>query len=103
MSQTLDQQIDAAFETAKRAVEASKKAHGSDRGSCGFAWVQIPDGRSQLAKALRARGHDKHWDKGVLVWNPGESNWQNIDVARAGASAFASCFPGEAHAASRLD
>ena len=33
----------------------------------------------------------------------GACDWQNIDVNRAGALAFAQCFPGEAIAASRLD
>ena len=96
-------QIDEAFAKAKEAVSQAKAQYGTDRGACGMAWVQIPDGRSKLAKLLRAAGCSKHWTKGVLVWNPGDCNWQNVDVNRAGAVAFASCFPGEAFAGSRLD
>lgn len=101
----LDQQIAAAFAAAEAAVAAAKAQHGNeDRGMCGFAWVQIPDGRSKLARKLKAHEKgSKHWAKGVLVWNPGDSNWQNVDVARMGAEAFAACFPNEAFASSRLD
>ena len=97
--------INAAFIKAAAAVkEAKAQYNGHDRGACGFAWVQIPDGRSKLAKMLKAhKKGSKHWSKGVCVWNPGDCDWQNVDVNRAGALAFAQCFPGEAIAASRLD
>lgn len=99
----LEEKIDAAFEAAKAAVSEAKARYGNDRGSCGFSWVEVPDGRSPLAKALKKRGAQRHWHRGVYIWNPGESNWQNIDVTAAGSRAFAALFPGEAHAASRLD
>lgn len=101
----MEQLIEKAFAEAEKAVAAAKAQHGgNDRGMCGFAWVQIPDGRSKLAKLLKAHEKgSKHWTKGVCVWNPGDSDWQNVDVARAGAAAFAACFPGEAFASSRLD
>jgi hypothetical protein len=101
----LDAQIDLAFTKASEAVTKAKAQHGNqDRGCCGFAWVQIPDGRSKLAKALKTHTKcSKHWQKGLLIWNPGDSNWQNVDVAAAGAYAFAACFPNEAIASSRLD
>ena len=94
-----------AFTKAQEAVARAKEQHGNqDRGMCGMAWVQIPDGRSPLAKALRLHfGATKHWSKGALVWNPGKADWQNVDVNRAGATAFAECFPKQTLTSSRLD
>lgn len=101
----LEQKINAASAAAAEAVAAAKLQAGEDRFPCGFAWVEIDDARTPLAKALKASGlaRKNTGRRGVTVWNPGKSNWQNVDVARAGAAAFAAAFPGEAHCCSRLD
>lgn len=101
---TLELKIQQAFEAAQMAVSETKASLRNDNFPCGFGWVEVPDGHSLLAKALKANhGGRKHWTKGVYIWNPGNSNWQNVDVAYAGARAFAALFPGEAFAQSRLD
>lgn len=99
--------IDEAFEKAEEAVKKAQAEYGNDRGMCGFAWAHFPSGLGPLAKVMKADPRcDKAYKKGFQAWNPGKSNWQNVDVAAAGAHAFAAHlkphFP-EVYATSRLD
>jgi hypothetical protein len=108
------------------AFAASKKLEREmvyDRGACGFAWVKI-DGTEPLARYCRAElkrlakdpesgsAYQKglrYGDKGEpgwMWWDPGRSNWQNIDVKEAGAKAFRDVLGAygiRADAGSRLD
>lgn len=99
--------LDEAFTAAEKAVNEAKNRYGSDRGMCGFGWAHFPSGRGPLASAMKADPRcSKDYRKGYVAWNPGRSNWQNVDVAAAGAHAFAAAlkphFP-EIYATSRLD
>jgi hypothetical protein len=82
-------------------------SHYDHHDACGFAWVEVPDGRSPFAKwAKKHGGAKKHWTKGVYFWNPGEYAGQSISGDEAGAVAFAKVLKEagiDAHAASRLD
>lgn len=57
---------------------------------CGFAWVEIPDGRSPLVREMKRCGvGSKHWKKGWMVWGPGNHSGQSMDIHSVGANAFA--------------
>lgn len=101
---------------AKEAADAMYTKIGGDRYACGFAWVQIPDGRSPFvnwlkqqitADASNARIYgDKHHKKGWEIWNPSGHPAQNIDIKEAGAQAFAKVLEKYGiicYASSRLD
>jgi hypothetical protein len=58
---------------------------------CGFAWVQVKaDGRSKVAKELKALGFRKSWLNGYLyLWNPSGYASQSMDILESGAMAYA--------------
>jgi hypothetical protein len=121
-------------EAVTAAVLASNEAeakHG-DNGACGFAWVDIPDGRSKFVSWLKSQIKfylrelkdensqeyqtalrdaerlygSKHWTKGWYIWNPSKSNVQSIHVKELGAVAFANVLRSHGivcYASSRLD
>ncbi len=71
---------------------------------CGFAWVEIPDGRSPFARFAKANGANKHWKKGVYFWS--DFHGMSIGGNEVWARAFAGVLKDAgiaAHAASRLD
>ena len=99
--------IERANAAAKKAADETFHQMGGDRGCCGFAWVEIPDGRSQAVRFMRKNGiGKKHWRKGWLVWSPANAPVQSVDVHAAGARAYAKVLQDagvEAYACSRLD
>jgi hypothetical protein len=95
---------------AQAAASSAQDIALSQRGEgayCGFAWVEIPDGRSPLVKQMKAMGvGDKHWKKGWQVWSPGKYHGQSMDIHEVGARAYAKALRDcgyDAHAASRPD
>ena len=60
--------VSEAWEAGNAAAQEYHDKYG-DMGSCGFAWVTIPDGRSSFARyAKKELGASKHWHKGVYFW-----------------------------------
>jgi hypothetical protein len=118
-------------EAITAAVVASAAFHEKygDRGACGFAWVEIVDGRSpfvnwckkqiksiaskgeterevrsfeQQAERLYGSKHSKYW----TFWNPSKNYSQTVDTLEAGADAFAAVLKShgiECYSMSRLD
>lgn len=79
----------------EEAIEAAKKAEQAyfDKNGepwyCGFAWVEVPNGRSPFVNWCKKVGlGDKHWKKGWSIWNPAGNHTQSMDIKEAGASAF---------------
>lgn len=74
---------------------------------CGFAWVEIPNGRSKFVNWLKKQNiGGKHWKKGWEIWRPTDRMTQSMDVLEAGAYAFAKVLKAhgiEAYANSRPD
>lgn len=92
---------------------------------CGFAWVEIPDGRSPFVnhcrkmlkrhpdagntvadQAMRKRYGHKHWKKGWEFWCTDYHATQSISVHMAAANAFAAVLKEngiECHTGARLD
>ena len=73
----------------------------------GFAWVEIPNGRSPFVNWARKNDvGTKHYQKGWQVWNPTKTFSQSMDVREAGATAFAKVLRDngiEAYMVSRAD
>ena len=78
-------------------------------GLCGFAWVNVGDGRSSFAKWLRDKGYGrKDYYGGYQVWSSrfGGDNGQSVDRKEAGCEAAAAVFRAhglKASVGSRLD
>lgn len=99
---------------ATEAVQANKHLENPNAFDCGFAWVVIENGRSQIVKAAKAAkphqpgyGHMSH-KRGYHVWMPGRGGFggQSIAVFEAGAQAFADVLKAKGiacHVDSRLD
>ena len=78
-----------ATKEAKKAVADFIAKHGEPF-YCGFAWVNICDGRSAFAKALKKAGiASKSYSKGFDVWNPSGHPTQSMDAKEQGAYAYA--------------
>lgn len=103
-----------AEEAARRAAqEAYAKNGNSDWDACGFSWVNIYkfegknlDGRSRLAKLLKAAGVRQDYTRAFRVWNPGSYGGQSVSIKEAAARAYAQVLKQhgfEAYAGSRLD
>jgi hypothetical protein len=100
-----------AVDAAKNAVSvmSAKYAHlpYGEPAYCGFAWVELPDGRSPAVREMRRHGiGSKHWRKGWMIWSPAQYGGQSMDIHEAGARAYAAVLRShgiEAHAASRAD
>jgi hypothetical protein len=103
-----------ADEAARIAAAAEYAKNGnSDWGACGFGWVNIYkfcgknlDGRSKLAKTLKAAGVRQDYTRSFQVWNPGGYGGQNISIKEAAAKAYADVLIRKgftAYAGSRLD
>lgn len=91
MSKTahIDAIIQEAFDAARKAAADFRAQHGEPF-YCGFAWVNIKPGTSNLAKRLKALGYArKSYYGGVDVWNPSQDMTQSMDIKEAGAYAFA--------------
>lgn len=74
---------------------------------CGFAWVDIDNGRSPFVNWCKKNGvGSKHWRKGWCIWNPAGNGTQSMDVKEAGAYAYAAVLRNyniDAQAGSRAD
>lgn len=80
----------ALFEHAMTAARAAIDATGRhDRGSCGFAWVEVHPATSSFARWCRANGHGQPARRGLWVNGFSDYRGQSVDVAEAGAKAFA--------------
>lgn len=107
----LSQVIAAAKKAAVDAVEKMRAQYAhlpyGEPAYCGFAWVEIPDGRSPLVREMKRCGvGQKHWKKGWMIWGPGDHRGQSMDIHEAGARAYAQVLREHgfaAHAASRAD
>jgi hypothetical protein len=57
---------------------------------CGFAWVDISNGRDPFVNWCRKNNvGKKHWNRGWMIWNPTSNFTQSMDVKEAGSTAFA--------------
>ena len=103
-----------AEEAARVAAAEAYAANGnSDWDACGFGWVNIYkfngknlDGRSKLAKTLKAAGLRQDYTRAFSVWNPGGYGGQSISIKEAAARAYAKVLEDKgftAYAGSRLD
>jgi hypothetical protein len=101
----------AAYEAADQFFKSTMG--GQDRGSCGFAWVNIYEfngkqikGNTRMGRAMKAAGVRQDWTKAFQIWNPSGYGCQNVDTLEAGAAAAAAVFKRygfTAYAGSRLD
>jgi hypothetical protein len=89
-------------------IDYSKKVYVME-GLCGFAWINVGDGRSAWAKWVKEnkRGYNDYYG-GVSVWSSSFSadNGQSVDRKEAGCRAAAKVFNSyglKASAQSRLD
>ena len=95
------------------AAEAYERNGNSDWDACGFGWVNIYkfagknlDGRSKLAKTLKAAGVRQDYTRAFQVWNPGGYGGQSISIKEAAARAYARVLEQKgftAYAGSRMD
>jgi hypothetical protein len=77
-----------AIQSAKQAEQEYLEKHGEPM-YCGFAWVEIPNGRSPFVNWCKKNGvGSKHWRKGWNIWNPAGNHTQSMDIKEAGAHAF---------------
>jgi len=107
ISEIIRQAEAAAQKAVADMVERCKGMPYGEPAYCGFAWVEIPDGRSALVREMKRLGiGQKHWRKGWMVWGPGKHGGQSMDIHEAGASAFAKVLQDagfNAYSASRAD
>jgi hypothetical protein len=95
------------------AAEELAKRDISDWDACGFGWVNIYsyngknlDGRSKIAKVLKAAGLRQDYTRAFNVWNPGNYHGQSISIKEVAASAYAKVLTQHgftAYAGSKLD
>lgn len=93
--------------------DAYKRNGNTDWDACGFAWVEIYkyqgkklDGRSRMARVLKAAGVNQDYRRVFQIWNPGGYQGQSISIKECGANAFAKVLQQHgftAYAGSRLD
>lgn len=106
--------LNAAQDAGAQAAREAYSANGNtDWDACGFAWVNIYkhngkriDGRSKLAKTLKAAGVRQDWQRIFQVWNAGGYGGQSITIKEAACRAYADVLKQhgfEAYAGSRLD
>ena len=75
---------------AAQQAEADFIAQYGEPMYCGFAWVDISNGRDPFVNWARKNNvGKKHWNKGWMIWNPTGNFTQSMDVKEAGSSAFA--------------
>jgi hypothetical protein len=102
----------AIFHEAKNAAVAAtsaKFAEIGDFGACGFAWVQIPEpmhAAALVSAGLAKKGDADAFRHGAIIYDPGQSPVQSLNVMDAGADAFAAVMARhgiKARAWSRMD
>ena len=100
----------AIYEQAVQAAQKVENDYMAQYGEpmyCGFAWVDIPDGRSPFVNWARKNNvGSKHYQKGWQFWNPSGNFTQSMDIKEMGSRAFAQVLRGygiDAYAGSRAD
>jgi hypothetical protein len=89
-------------------IDYSKKVYVMD-GLCGFAWVNVGDGRSSFARWLKENNYaNKDYYGGYQIWSSrfGSDSSQSVERKEAGCRAAAEVFNKyglKAYVASRLD
>ena len=89
-------------------IDYSKKVYVMD-GLCGFAWVNVGDGRSSFARWLKENGYaNKDYYGGYQIWASrfGGDTSQSVERKEAGCMAAAKVFESyglKAYVSSRLD
>ena len=103
----LEQLLKDADDAANAKAREMERQLGRDWGLCGFAWIVVEDGRSPIVREMKRLGiGSKNHGKGWMVWGPGNSRFQNVDVHAEAARAYAGVLQKAgivAHACSRLD
>lgn len=75
---------------AGQQAEADYLAKTGEDDYCGFAWVEIPNGRSPFVNWCKKNGiGSKHWQKGWQIWRPTQCMSQCMNLLEVGAQAFA--------------
>ena len=75
--------------TEAKKAEAQYLAQYGEPWYCGFAWVDIDNGRSPFVTWCKKNGiGSKHWKKGWCIWNPTSNGTQSMDIKEAGSIAF---------------
>lgn len=75
---------------AGQQAEADYVAKVGEDDYCGFAWVEIPNGRSPFVSWCKKNGvGSKHWKKGWQIYRCTGSYSQCMNVLETGAQAFA--------------
>lgn len=99
-----------ATRAAEKAAADMLARMGGDRGSCGFAWVEVFGVKlsTRVGKEFQKLGFRKGYAKGapIELWNPSRSPVQNVDAKAAGAQAYAAVLKAHgfnAYMNSRLD
>jgi hypothetical protein len=103
----------------QKALAAYTEQYGYDRGSCGFAWIEIKPARGPFVtwckKANAADTSrkstpygDNGWNGGWVLWAPGTKGYsgQSVNAIEAGARGFANVLEEngiKCHVGSRLD
>ena len=87
------QDFQAIYNEARAAGQKAEQDYMAQYGEpmyCGFAWVDIPNGRSPFVNWCKKNGiGSKHWKKGWQIWRPTDNMTQSMDILEAGAYAFA--------------
>jgi hypothetical protein len=106
----LDSPFRSIYEEAVVAGRDAEDAYFAKYGEplyCGFAWVEIPNGRSPFVNWCKKVGlGSKHWKKGWSIWRPTDNHTQSMDIQEVGAKAFCDVLRKngiEAHWMSRAD
>lgn len=80
---------DQALAAGRKAEADWEQKHGEDN-YCGFAWVEIPNGRSSFVNWCKKNNiGSKHWQKGWQIWRCTGNHTQCMNILEQGASAFA--------------
>lgn len=86
------ERLPACFEAASKATNRYLDANPNSWYPCGFAWVNVKNGRSRLARALKDnyKAYKSYSETGVQLWNPSNSGTQAMYAKIAGCVDFIS-------------
>lgn len=110
--QEIIQKLNYCFSAASSATSKYLADHPNEWYPCGFAQVNVHNGRSLLAKVLKEEyGAGKNYEQaGVYVWNPSNHATQWMYAKEAGCRAFVEamvytglCNMSEVSTSSRMD
>jgi len=78
-----------AIQAAKTAVADLRAKHGRRFTGCGFAWVDAyVKGNTKLGKSFIAQGFSKSYTGGYSLWDPAQTDDQDITEKEVGAQAY---------------